>query len=126
MGLWLLGQRNHRASVKRRQGRGPRVYGRFIAGRFCDLAAPWRVAEYLSGEMLISRLCGVRESVARMWMYTPDRLPASHARTLADYIERFDGVSLARELREYADARDKRIGVRKPRVKRTGRDKPAE
>jgi hypothetical protein len=121
-GLWLLGQRKQRAAQKRRASKGWRVYSRYELGRFCAMAAPWRVAEYQSGETLVARLCGVAEQSVVSWMYTPDRLPAKHARTLAAYIRQFDGPALARELEAYADARDARIGARKPRVRRTGRD----
>jgi hypothetical protein len=66
--------------------------------------------------VLISQLCGVSEVTAEGWLRRTKPLPSRHARVLADYVERFDGPAVARELRAYADERDKRI--RPPRVRR--------
>jgi len=114
-GLWLLGQRNHRAAQRRRRG-SLRVYPASDASRFARLVCPWIIAEYPGAEVLISQLCGVSEVTAEGWLRRTKPLPSRHARVLADYVERFDGVGVARELRAYADERDKRI--RPPRVRR--------
>jgi hypothetical protein len=128
-GLWLLGQRKHRSSLHRRKRNPLRAFKPTLLGRFAMIACPWKIVDYPSAEMLVAQLCGLSHGTVELMLCLRDlgnRLSAPNARTLADYIERFDGVSLARELREYADARDARIGVRKPRVQRTGRDKPSK
>jgi hypothetical protein len=127
IGLWLLGQRKRRAGLHRRKRNPQRAFNLSLLGRFGLIACPWRIVDYPSAEMLIAQLTGLSMSTVDVMLRLrrPD-MAARHARTLADYIERFDGVGLARELREYADARDARIGKRAPRVRRTGRDKSAE
>lgn len=118
MGLWLLGKRQHRLAKKRRARNRTRAYLRCLAGRWGMVVCPWRVWEYPTAEILIARLCGVAEATAHHWLMSKeDILPAKHARTLADYVERFDGPAVARELRKYADERDKRV----KRVKVIGR-----
>jgi hypothetical protein len=109
LGLWLLGQRNHRAAVKRRRPYRHRVYLSPPAARWARVAACWSVGSYPGAEVLISQLCDVSESTAKHWLRSHRDLPAHHARTLADYVEGFDGPAVARMLREYADARDKRL-----------------
>ena len=111
MGLWLLGRRNHRRALKRREWRfRKREYPIGCTfTRWARIAAPWHANEYPGAEILMMRLCGVAEATARDWLCRSDaasRVSAQHARELADYIEPYDGPAVARELRAYADRRE--------------------
>jgi hypothetical protein len=114
LGLWLLGQRNHRRAVKRRERRyRTRVYpiGGLVA-RWARICAPWYAYEYPGAEILLMRVCGISEATAEDLLARSDasgRLSVRNARKLADYVERFDGPAVARELRAYADERDRRL-----------------
>ena len=125
-GLWLLGQRNHRAALRRRRHE-QRVYRPNALGRFAGLVCPWFVRSYPGAEVLISRICGVTEGTAEQRL-CGQTLPSHQARTLADYVERFDGPAVARELRAYAAERDKRVKRGRPphkaRGERLGHKKP--
>jgi hypothetical protein len=121
LGLWLLGKRNHRAAARRRV-HPTRVYKDAPLGHWASVVAPWRAQEYPGPYRLIAALCGVSDRTAKRWMACPDELPASHARRLADYIRRFDGPAVARELEVYAAARDAAIKARGRRARRAGRD----
>ena len=118
IGLWLLGQRNHRAALRRRSS-AFRAYKPSRLSRFASIATPWLVREYPGCEVLLSRLCGVCERTAEQWL-SGKELPSHHARTLADFIERFDGPAVARELRAYAAERDKRVKRGRPPHKARG------
>ena len=67
------------------------------------------------------------QRTAEQWL-SGKELPSHHARTLADFIERFDGPAVARELRAYAAERDKRVKRGRPphkaRGERLGHKKP--
>ena len=111
MGLWLLGKRNHRRALKRRDWRyRKRAYPiDCTVARWARIAAPWHANEYPGAEILIMRLCGVSEVTARNWLTRSDerfKVPAHQARALADYIEALDGPEIARQLRAYAERRD--------------------
>lgn len=124
IGLWLLGKRKQRqAQAARESAFFLRAFGPSFAGRFCAIVTPWKMGSYMRGEFLLARLCAVSERRAEAWLSTRLMLPARHARTMADYVERFDGVGLARELRAYADERDAKIGSRATRAAKQTRDK---
>jgi hypothetical protein len=121
-GLWLLGKRNHRAAERRRRS-SFRAYSGTLLSRFASIVSPWKVYEYPGAEVLIGRLCGVSEGRAHnLLCQRGAELPSHHARVLADYVERFDGPAVARELRTYAAERDKKIKPRRVRVRQVGRD----
>src|SRR5262245_42930550 len=119
LGLWLLGKRDHRAAIRRRV-HPTRVYKDGPLGRWASIAAPWRAQESPGPYRLIAGICDVSDRTAKRWMACPHELPSSHARQLADYIRRFDGLAVARELEAYAATRDAAKQVR-TRVARTGR-----
>jgi len=118
-GLWLLGQRNHRAAIRRRHSPF-RVYRAGVVCRFASVVCPWLVKDYPGAQVLIAGLCGVSEDTANDWLRQKKPVPSRHARTLADFIERFDGPAVARELRAYADERDKRVRPGRPPHKARG------
>jgi hypothetical protein len=118
IGLWLLGKRNQRAAIRRRRNTF-RAYGPALINRFTRIVCPWLACEYPGAEFFISRLCGVSPRTVEGWIRGRS-LSSRHARTLADYIEDFDGPGVARELRAYADERDKRVRPGRPPHKARG------
>jgi hypothetical protein len=117
--LWLLGMRNHRAAARRRV-HPTRVYKDGPLGHWASIAAPWRAQESPGPYRLIAALCGVSDRTAKRWMACPDELPSSHARRLAEYVRKFDGPAVARELETYAAVRDARAKTQHRRVRRLG------
>jgi hypothetical protein len=93
LGLWLLGQRNHRAASRRRASPS-RVYNRSLADRFRGLITPWRVYEYPGTLAFMAELCGVGVDTARNWCKRGYRLPPHQAREMARYLR----IHVAEEL----------------------------
>ena len=107
-GLWLLGQRNHQAALRRRIGKR-RVYRATRLQRFATLFFPWLVIDYPGCELFLCQLCMVERRVVQRWLAGHRPLPSNQARVIADYVEGLDGPAVARELRAYADARDREV-----------------
>lgn len=82
MGLWLLGLREHRKSL-RRVGVPPRATKGDALSRFLWLTVPWRVYEYPGSERLLSALFGISRKSAKSYMGHPKQLPRVHALRLA-------------------------------------------
>jgi hypothetical protein len=64
---------------------------------------------------MLGILCEIGLEQARLYIQGRRSLPAHHALALADHVERFDGPSLARELRAYAADRQRTLGKHIPR-----------
>jgi len=109
-GLWLLGQRSHRRSL-RRTASASRVPGRGLAQRWLTLMAPWTIEEYPGRIQLLAEICGVSRSRVGDWLYRtkPGKgLPAKHARRLMVLCEERAAAldALASDLRRHADEED--------------------
>ena len=109
-----LGRTNHRAAGRRRVAK-PRAYPPNLVGRWCSICAPWHAGSYPGAYRLLGMLCDIGPEQARLYIQGRRPLPAHHALVLAEHVERFDGPSLARELRAYAAARQRTIGKHIPR-----------
>ena len=106
LGLWLLGKRNHKAA-QRRVAFPTREHGETtLAGRFARLIVPWKIYEYPAPQRFLSELLGIAPSYARNLLKPSwdKKLPAKHARALANYLEKRASQceALAHELRDYA------------------------
>lgn len=103
LGLWLLGQRSHRRSLRRRYHHR-RVFGVGLANRAVKLIAPWTIAEYPGWERALAEICSVKVSTSRKWYHDTDALPRKHALTLAAICESraAEFSALAEELRAHA------------------------
>ena len=109
-----LGRRNHRAAGRRRVAK-PRAYPPNLVGRWCSICSPWHAGSYPGAYRLLGMLCDIGPEQARLYIQGRRPLPAHHALVLAEHVERFDGPSLARELRAYAAARQRTIAKHIPR-----------
>lgn len=82
LGLWLLGQRSHRRSLRRTVS-VPRVPNARIQSRFVHLLVPWRVYEYPGQERVFAELLGIKPRTVRTYLYEDRRrLPKKHIATM--------------------------------------------
>ena len=98
-GLWLMGQRQHRAK-NRRVAFPARVYRvERLACHFAALLTPWRVWEYPGIEGFLCELCGVKRHTVKRWLCGYPIAP-HHARRMADYVDAHvvQCLALSREL----------------------------
>lgn len=113
---WVVAQGivNHNKSLRRRRHR-LRAYRVLPAGLWGKVRFPYFADECPRGEEMLSVLLGVSEDRAKLLLCDEHtELPARHARTMADDLERHIGEmhQAMVALREYADLRDQ---VVKPR-----------
>lgn len=109
LGLWLLSRRSHRAASRRKafptrdSADTPQAT---LSWRFAYLLLPWRIYEYPGSIRFLSELLGIAPSYARNLLKPSwdKKLPAKHARALANYLEKRASQceALAHELRDYA------------------------
>lgn len=118
--LWWMGQKNHRNALARRAFRKVRAYNGILAGRWASYRAPYRAGEHPSAGELLHAVLGVQPAYGDRIIRGRFPLPAHHAETLADDLERtFGGVpELIAELRQYAAHRRATIGKGLPRGKK--------
>jgi len=114
VGLWLLSRRSHRAAQKR-IAFPARVRSGTRAQDFARLILPWHAYEYPGATRFLAGLLGIKASYAKN-LLKPSwgrKLPVQHARRLAQYLEGHASAcdALAHELRQYADAADRRRSV---------------
>ena len=115
-----MGQENHRLALKRRANRKTRFYGNRLSERWARYRAPYVGGMHPNAEELLHRITGVSPAYAGHWLSGWNELPAHHAETLADDLERtFGGVpELIAELRQYAAHRRATIGKGLPSGKK--------
>jgi hypothetical protein len=103
LGLWLLSKRSHKAAQKR-IAFPQRDRARTLVGEVADLLFRWRCAEYPGQPAILSAILGIAPGYAANLLKPSWRLPAHHARTLADYLDGHiaECHALAVRLREHA------------------------
>lgn len=106
LGLWLLSRRSHNAAQRRIAFPTRDSADTPLAWRFAYLLLPWRIYEYPGSIRFLSELLGIAPSYARNLLKPSwdKKLPAKHARAMANYLERRASQcdALAHELRDYA------------------------
>lgn len=120
LGLWLLSRRSHHAAQKRvafpeREWRGT------LSNRFERLICQWHVYQYPGARIVLAAILGIAPSYARQLLKPGVKLPAKHARKMADFLGNHASQcdALAHELRDYAQQQerskiyDKRVDRRK-------------
>jgi len=110
MGLWLLGNRQHRRSLHRVTSVpiNARAPAKGMVAEACDLLAIWTVTQYPGRNKVLANILGIGIRTAEKYCSCRDgKLPARHAARLSDYLETkaHQELDLAYRLREYGTAR---------------------